>query len=180
VTRLSIRGHAPHATLDRYGNNPADIAYFDRLLPSLAAYPGIQAAAITDALPPNEWFNDDTFTIRDQPWTPADFPSTPAVTVSPDYFRVLGIPLIAGRYFTDADVAASEPVAIISQALAERHFPGRSPLGAYIKASEPNLVSVSNGTITVPFCRIVGVVGNVHYQRFFGDSLQAYYFPYKQ
>lgn len=180
VARLSIRGHAPHATLDRYGNNPADIEYFDRLLPRLAAYPGVQAAAISDALPPNDWFNDDTYTIRGQPWTPAQFPSTVAATVSAGYFRALGIPLVAGREFTEDDVIASEPVVIVSQALAERHFPGRSPLGEYLKASEPGLVSLASGNISIPYCRIVGVVGNVHYQRFFGDSLDAYYLPYRQ
>src|SRR6185437_898366 len=110
VTGISIRGHAPDAKLDPYGNNPADIEYFNRLLAQAAAIPGVRSAAISDALPPNDWFNDDTFTIRGQPWTPAAFPSTVVATISAGYFRTLGIPLIAGREFTESDVASSEPV----------------------------------------------------------------------
>lgn len=184
VTPLSIRGHALATRLDQYSNNPADIAYFDRLLGRVRSDPGVEDVAISDALPPSSWFDDDTFTIRGQPWSPGDFPSTPLVTISPDYFRTMGIPLVAGRFFNDADVASSEPVVIISQALAERHFPGRSPLGEDLKPSEPALTVVQGSQpgqkFIIPYCRIVGVVGNVHYQRGAGDSLQAYYVPYDQ
>jgi hypothetical protein len=48
---------------------------------------------------------------------------------SPDYFRVIQTPLMAGRFFTVADTADSPPVAIVNQALAKKFWPNESPLG---------------------------------------------------
>jgi putative ABC transport system permease protein len=140
VTGISIRGRTAQR-LDRLGNNPADIEFFDRLLGRLRAAPGIQSVAICDALPPNAWWNDDTFTIRDRPWTAAEFPSIPQVIISPEYFGTTGIPLLSGREFNDGDNADKEQVVIISKAVAEHHFPGQDPIGNYIKPSQPELTS---------------------------------------
>jgi predicted permease len=67
--------------------------------------------------------------------------------VSPDYFTAIRVPLLAGRFFTDADVRTSESVVILSEAAADRYFPGEDPVGKVIQVS---------GRRTV-----VGVAGNV-------------------
>jgi predicted permease len=69
--------------------------------------------------------------------------------VSPDYFRTLRVPLLAGRFFGDDDGEASAPVVVLNRAAAERYFPGDDPIGK-----------------TVAFLgtrRIVGVVGNIRH-----------------
>ena len=78
--------------------------------------------------------------------------------ISPDYFRAMRVPLLAGAFFTDADRQGSEPVVIINEAAAQRYFPGEDPIGK-----------------TVQFLgtrRIVGVVGK-HPPRRSGDGLAA-------
>jgi predicted permease len=69
--------------------------------------------------------------------------------VGPNYFATLGVPLLAGRAFTDDDVRESPPVAIINEALADRYWPNEYPIGGQLTIRE-------RGTMT-----IVGVVGNV-------------------
>ncbi len=101
---------------------------------------------------------------------PGQAPNAPFRTASPDYFRVLGIPLVRGRVFNDADARVSvplirwfaqqpppegfdrpqaPPVAVISQEAARRHFPGEDPLGKRIRV------------LFSPEVTIVGIVGDV-------------------
>ena len=69
--------------------------------------------------------------------------------ITPDYFRVLHVPLLRGRFFTDEDRAGSEPVAIINEAAAQRFFPSEDPIGKTISFQGVR--------------RIVGVVGSIRH-----------------
>jgi len=69
--------------------------------------------------------------------------------ISPDYFRVLRVPLLRGRFFADSDRSGSEPVVIINDAAARKYFPGEDPVGKPVTFA---------GTR-----RIVGVVGNIRH-----------------
>jgi predicted permease len=92
--------------------------------------------------------------------------------VSPDYFRSLGVPLIRGRFFTNADTATSAPAVIISESLAKRYFHGVDPIGQKIRASGP--------TNTDPYMDVVGVVGDLKYTGIDTEFKPAYYMPYTQ
>ncbi len=72
-------------------------------------------------------------------------------TVTPDYFRTLGIRVIQGREFLPSDVALGAGVAVINQALAARDFSGRDPLGQRVQVGGPE----------TPWLEIVGVVANI-------------------
>jgi len=74
--------------------------------------------------------------------------------ISPRFFAVLGVPLLAGRDFTDADRDASEPVAIVSQSVAQRLFPNGDALNRRVWWTDPLFAKA-------PPCRIVGVVADV-------------------
>ncbi|HXR98272.1 MAG TPA: ABC transporter permease [Terriglobales bacterium] len=147
-------------------DSPAGLALDRALLDAVRALPGVSQAALSDAMPPFNEADDDTFTIRGQPWQANNFPSVPDASVSPGYFQTLGIPLLAGRDFTADDTPHSEPVIIISAAVARHHFPNQSPLGHFIKDAEPSLPG--------RYARIVGVVGDVKYQGLEGTGEGVY------
>jgi putative ABC transport system permease protein len=69
--------------------------------------------------------------------------------ISPDYFRAMRVPLLKGRFFADEDRQGSEPVAIINDAAAKKHFPGVDPIGRTV-----NFLGTR---------RIVGIVGNIRH-----------------
>jgi predicted lysophospholipase L1 biosynthesis ABC-type transport system permease subunit len=84
--------------------------------------------------------------------------------VVPGFFATLGIPLLAGREFTADDRAGAPNVVIVSDALARRDFPGESPLGQRVKFQGQ-------------WRTIVGVVGDVHYQKLSRDVEATIYAP---
>lgn len=139
----------------RYDKPEKQTALYDRLAARVRQVKGVEAAAWSDSRPPNYWSNDDTFRINGQPWSQQAFPSSPIPVISPDYFRVLGIPLLRGRYLEDSDIAQRPNVAVISETLARRYFPHQDPIGQEIGASQPELKQ--------PWYRIVGVVRDVKY-----------------
>ena len=95
----------------------------------------------------------------------------PDAAISPGYFQALGIPLLAGREFSADDTAAAPPVILISESVARHHFGDENPLGHFIEDAEPSL--------TGPWARIVGVVGDARYQGLDGTA-EAVYRPVAQ
>src|ERR1700735_3111623 len=89
--------------------------------------------------------------------------------VTADYFRTIGIPLIAGRFFNDADTAASQPVAIVDETLAKRFWPQGGAIGGRV-------VTDANERVE----EIVGVVGKVKPDKLDGDDWPTIYMPHSQ
>ena len=130
-----------------------------RLLTRIQAVPGVESAAVNRCVP----FSGCSRTIAffpDRPTDPANAPGVGRHYISPDYFRTLGIPILAGRPITDADRAGSPPVAIVNESGARRFWPGENPIGK----------RVWFGTTTGPFSNparaveIVGVAGDIKYE----------------
>jgi putative ABC transport system permease protein len=91
--------------------------------------------------------------------------------VSPDFFRALGIPLVAGRAFTAADTAGAPEVAIVNDVVARRYWPNESPIGKHVNMS---------GLPAGPWYEVVGVVAAIHHRKL-SDQLQSeLYRPYRQ
>jgi putative ABC transport system permease protein len=90
----------------------------------------------------------------------------------PRYFSTLTIPLIEGRDFTDRDRAANDKVAIINRAMAERYWPGQSPLGKRFKMG-----SLQNDN---PWISVVGVVDNARHFGLDSDVRREFFMPYSQ
>jgi putative ABC transport system permease protein len=133
----------------------------------------VEAAAVTDSLPPDQQGDADSFSIEGQTLAPGEInPIVSDLTVGPDFFRTLGIPLAKGRYFTDHDNQTSTPVAIVSEGFAQRYFPHQEALGKRIQQSEPGFGN--------PWREIVGIVGNVKYLGLTVDTDPAYYMPFAQ
>ena len=144
------------AVRDRtYPDDASRTALYERLLVSLEAMPGVRAAALSFPPPLAEL---DPRPIRAE--GAASPPSTSGiVSVTPGYFSVLAIALLQGRLLTMQDRGASQPVAVISRALARRLWPDGSAIGRRIE-----ILDDLPGTTASPARRtIVGVVGDVRH-----------------
>lgn len=135
---------------------PAQGAFFSNAMARIAALPGVVSVAGGSCQPVPFACIGTSFWRADQP-RPADgqVPSGQIRPVTPNYFATLGIPTIAGRDFSDADLADSAPVTIIGQEIVRRHFPDGSPLGRRIRIG----VNHVSGKEDVEWT-IVGVVGD--------------------
>jgi putative ABC transport system permease protein len=130
-------------------------AFCRRILENARAIPGVEAAAIGDALPlvGSGGFAGVSFEGRPQPPV-GGRPSLPVAFVSPAYFEALRIPLVRGRAFTEADREPAPLVVIVNQAFATEFFPGENALGKRIEI----------GSREGRWREIVGIAGNVKTQ----------------
>jgi len=150
---------------------PRRVAFLHAVMPRLAGLPGVRAVGVCNALPLTGLDVGVMFAVADRPAPPPDQrPMALTRSVTPDYFRVMGIPLLAGREFTDADTSDSPAVAVIDQALARRLFPGASPLGGRLALDWSPLV----------VAEVVGVVGSVKPETVQGEDWATVYSPYDQ
>jgi predicted permease len=141
---------------EKYRDDAAVVRFEREALGRLYAIPGVEAAAIVSTLPLSGDFDRRGFHIQDRHLPiQSEAPSVDGYFVSPDYFRVMGIPLRGGRLFTesDADVADSTPVAVISESTAKQMWPGEDPLGKRIQ--------LGGREEDKPWATIVGIVGDV-------------------
>jgi putative ABC transport system permease protein len=164
---LAFRVALPATT---YPDPPKRVAFFETLLDQLDALPQVTAAAISQTLP----MRGDyllSFTVRGRAAPkPGDVPSANYRSISPDYFKAIGTPLLRGRTFTSRDADKAPMVAIVDQAFVDRHLPGQEPLGQGI--------DIGNGTDG--FYEIVGVVGDVHHYGLDVTPNPTMYVPFKQ
>ena len=127
------------------------------LLDRIAAIPGVEHAGASTCLPLSGRKDNGcggTAWAIEEDW-PNETSRTGNSTVSPGYFRALGIPVLAGRGLEPADLDEGNPVVLVSASLAEGLFPGEDPLGKRVA----NILRPGD-----PYWyRIVGVVGDVKY-----------------
>ena len=118
----------------RYAEAPAITAAADRIIERLAAIPGVTNAGGTTALPLSGQNIENGFTVEGYtPRSPDDDPVAGMRGVTGDYFAALGARVTAGRAFTAADRAGSQPVAIVNEGFARRYLAGRNPIGARLR-----------------------------------------------
>jgi predicted permease len=137
--------------------------FLGNLLEALGALPDVEAAAVAEAPP---FVRRLYFTFSN-----SLEPSASGVRVSYDYFRTLGLPLVAGRDFETSDTAGTPAVAIVSAGMAATYWPGRSALGQTFSIN----TSGSGGPSDVPVT-IVGVAGDVDLE----DRKPSFYVPFQQ
>jgi hypothetical protein len=157
VTVLRMRGMAD-------GGSAMGSLYY-RYLEQIAGVSGIEAAGVSSSVLPGR--PATPFTIVGDASGPVAATRQQASyqIVSAGYFRVLGIPLEAGRLFTDDDGAGRPPVAIVNREMARRFWADGNPIGRQIRAGEgPRAATMT----------IVGIVGNVRPPFQVGDVPQIY------
>lgn len=155
-------------------------AFYQRAIDDLKTIPGVEEVGAVSYLPLTQGNLSTNFSIQGHV-TPAgeQSPEANRRIVSPDYFEVMGIPLIAGRTFGPQD--RDDPalaVVIIDEKLAQRHFPDENPIGKRLQMGAHQPGAAAGGH--VDWSRIVGVVGHVEHEGLGVDSREHIYLPYTQ
>ncbi len=135
----------------QYAAEEKQMAYVNEAVRRVAAIPGVEYAAAGTMLPGSDDIHGTGLRLTDRPEPkPSEVQVVLLNEVTPDYFRTLQIPLLAGRYFTAADARGAPLVAVIDAFTAKRYWPNGSPLGKSLKLGRQQ-----------PPRQIVGVVGDV-------------------
>jgi len=117
----------------RYPDDPARRAFFDRATAAIGATPGVEGVGVVFFVPPTAPTFNLSFQVSGRPPVqPADQPTMEIRIADAAYFRLMGIPIRRGRPFGDGDRAGTTPVALITESAARQYFPGEDPIGKRI------------------------------------------------
>ncbi len=150
----------------KYPNLPEIQRFNQELLRGANALPGVEAAALAGAHPLDPGFTN-SFVIVGREAEARNWPEISVRTVSPQYFRVTGLPLLRGRLLADSDETTAPRVAVINHAAAERFFANQDPTGQKIAFWDMART-------------IVGVVGDEKIQGLTKQAPIAVYVPIAQ
>jgi len=128
--------------------------FFAQTLQRIRALPGVKSASAVMCGPLVGTCWNSVYLVSDRPVPKQnEIPMSVFNVADPAYFRVMSVPLLAGRWFAETDNAKAPPVILINQTLADTWWPHESPLGKRIKQGFPQ--------DTDPYREIIGVVGDI-------------------
>jgi putative ABC transport system permease protein len=156
---------------DKYDSEERRWVVYDELVKRVRSHPGVVSVALGSTFPLNEsspWGHDLLVEGRDPAPGETEAPVDLRIA-STDYFGTLGIPVLQGRVFTDADHADALPVAVVNTSLARRFWGDRNPIGQRIS------IDGGEGWRTV-----VGVVGDVKQYGLDSQAADEIYRPFAQ
>jgi putative ABC transport system permease protein len=153
----------------KYGDSAARVDFFGRMLERLRTVPGvIDAAAVTRTpLSGGGGWAMEVTPEGQEPTASGAALSAATFAVTPRYFRMLGVPLLQGRDFTEQDRGDAPLTLIVNEAFASRFWPGEEALGKRFRPGTSN-----------PFGTVIGVVGNVRHAGLEGEPAPAFYFAH--
>ena len=154
----------------QYPDEATRTRFADQLMETLRATPGLQEATVSTGIPLNGGFGATLYARPEGNVPPvAERKGAPSNDISPGWLRTLGIPLLAGRDFTEQDVADHPNVILISASGAKTVFGNESPIG--------KTLLITSGSVPV---EIVGVVGDVRSVRLDQHNDMEFYRPFAQ
>jgi putative ABC transport system permease protein len=159
----------------RYPTDTTQVAFYDRLIPAVAAVPGVTAVGGTSVMPfTNNWstgsFNVENYTApkgMPMPWGDVRL-------VTPGFQAALGIPVLKGRFLNDQDILSAPAVTVVDQELADRYWKNEDPVGKRITFNDPKTDSV------VRWIQVVGVVGHTMHEGLDAQRRVQVYLPEAQ
>ncbi len=149
-------------------------AYWEQLLGRLRAMPGASTVGLANAVPLNgggTGFID--IDMKETPNAGAGYR-----VISEDYLAALGVRLLTGRWIASTDVIGSERVALVNRAMAEKYWPGQSPIGHFVRATSMEAGGFT-GTPSA-WIRIVGEVSDVRHYGVESDIKSEMYVSWRQ
>jgi putative ABC transport system permease protein len=155
----------------RYTTFQKGQTFFDEFFTGLRLSPGVRAAAAINALPFSGLGGSRSFHIEGrEEKRPEDQAEEQLRIVTDGYFAAMGIPVVAGREFTERDSLNQPRVAVVNDAMARKHWPHENPLGKRVSFStdEPH------------WYEIVGVAGNIKHRGLEAADRPELYVPYRQ
>lgn len=164
------------------GKTPSQIAGFYReTVRRISDLPGVDKVAVGTQAPwRDEAFGPGFTFTTDQKFTghPEEDPRAQLRAITPGFFAALGVPIVAGRDFNEADRQQSEPVAIISQSVAQRMFPHESAVNRYLSWTDPVMKFVPG--LDLKPRRIVGISGDIDDEHLIPVPSMTVYHPFEQ
>jgi predicted permease len=158
----------------KYDTLPKTLAFERELLARARALPGVRFASLSNAVPLDGMAFWLSFAVRGRPEkSPSDQPSASIRFVSPDYFAVLGAPIVGGRAFTPNDRSGATHVTIVNRAFVKKYMPNENPIGNSV-AIGWTVDGVRQGG------EIVGVVGDVRESQLGVEAYPTIYLPIDQ
>jgi len=158
--------------VDQYKTYIAGDNFNRDLMTRLSAKPGIVAVGVSSMVPGSGNYGRGAYTIEGQPIEGWKLQWAVFASISGDYFKSLGIPLIEGRTFTPADRANAPLVAIVNRSMAQHYWPGRSAVGQRMHVGNPHK--------GLPWATIIGVVADTKVTAPDSPSEDQWYVPVEQ
>src|SRR6201996_4777108 len=143
----------------RYAGAKEQLSYYRRLVDRILVIPGVRAAGVDHILPFGNAGSMASFWVDGSPNNHKDQFAI-ADSVSPQFFTAMGIPLMKGRFFSEADGSSSN-VIIVNQSFARDYFPNGNAVGGRVRGGEHD---------TFPWATIIGIVGDVRGNSIVGDT----------
>jgi putative ABC transport system permease protein len=154
--------------------------FYDRLLTSVRAQPGVSIAGASNFMPLEAAWRGPFF-IQGRPRPRSgDESQAQHQTIDDDYFRALGVPLVTGRFFTPNDNADAPGVVLVNDALARRQWPNEDPIGQTLTSPITVIGPMGRSLMKRPLFQVVGVVASVKNSTLVRDAEPAIYFTFRQ
>ncbi len=148
-------------------------AFNKELLRRLRELPGAQSAGLTSFLPASNNNNNQTFVAEGYVAPKGEGMNLATVAqVVGDYLPAMGIPLLRGRFFTDADKAGAQLVVIVNRKLAQHYWPNQDPIGKRLR--------IGTQEMKTPWMTIVGEVADIKLSSPDEPTKEEYYLPVDQ
>jgi putative ABC transport system permease protein len=168
---LSMEVSLPVAKYPR-GKPVAD--FYMEMIRRVQTLPGVEATALTSILPLSGTNSDSSFAIEGRdPTQEKVYPDEELRTVTENYFKVLKIPLVQGRFFDPRDQGDAPLVVIVNQAFARKWFPNQEAVGKKITFDDPRKPNPK-------WITIVGLVGDIRHRGLDVEAKPEYYLPHPQ
>src|SRR5258706_6573213 len=173
---------AVNVPLISFERRPEEVAgLYKNAIRSISALPGVERVAVGTIVP---WRDAGTFgpgfQFSVEGYAKANGEEDPRArfrTVSPGFFGALGVPIIAGRDFTEADRHGAEPVVIVSQSLAQRMFPNQDAVNRHLSWTDPVMKFIG---VTMAARRIVGVSADLDDANILPGPALSVFHPFEQ